>query len=143
MVNGVRVTSKSEVKGSGRKFTCTCRDQVCPLASTPVKPKVRTIGAGRLYSTTSTFTVVEAGMFRDGKYFASGCGSPSIVKPVTMAGTPAASRRLIVVCQTSPSALRTGQVAFGAVGTIAAAPAGTVTWMVRVAPPPLNAASPE
>src|SRR5947207_14152721 len=80
------------------------RDHPCPLLSTPVSPNVLTTGAGRLRIASVTFTVPFAGICVEGKYFASGWLSPSIVNPVTMDGTPANSRTTSVVPQACPCA---------------------------------------
>src|SRR5205085_2942708 len=102
------------------------------------------IGVPRLRNTTFTLTVAPPGMFGDGKYFASGCAWPSIVKPVTSEPTPASSRRVSVVCQLNPCASGwPGQTVFAAVTVIADAPGATVTVRVRTPPPLLKAASPE
>src|SRR5580693_3924204 len=68
-----------------------------------------------------------------------------MVNPVTIAATPAVSRRAIAVIQAILCASRSrfGQTVFGPDNTIAAAPDGNVTLMGMVPPPALNVASPE
>ena len=120
------------------------RDQVFPWTSTPVKPKVWVAGAARLRSTTVAVTVLLAGIAGEGKYCANVCAVPSIVKPVTRAGTPEISRKVRVVVQLKPCASGDdGHTVSGAATTIPAAPTGTTTWIFCVAPPPLKAESPE
>src|SRR5215469_798603 len=109
----------------------------------PLKPNVRVVGVLRLRRITVVRTVPFAGISGEGKYCASGCGAPSIVKPVTIAGTPAASRRLRLACQLNPSASEFGQTVLGPDGTMAATLDGMVMRIWLVAPSLLNAASPE
>jgi len=61
-------------------------------------------GGGEIPETTVALTVLDGGISAERKYCASGCGAPSMVKPVMMAGTPAASRKLREVCQLKPCA---------------------------------------
>ena len=112
--------------------------------STPVNPNVCDAGVARFRRTTVALTVPPPGIAGAGKYCASDCAAPSMVKPVTIEGTPAASCRLSAVDQLKPCASGAdGHTVSGAVGMMADAPVGSVTWMVLVTPPPLKAVSPE
>src|SRR5207237_8420562 len=116
----------------------TCLDQLFPRASIPSKPKTRVSGAVRPRKTTTVLKVLLGWMAAPGKYLESGWATPSIVKPVTIAATPATSRRLSGAGPAAPVASgNAGHTLLGAVTRIAAAPVGTVTRNDTVAPPPL------
>src|SRR5262245_26985628 len=120
------------------------RDQDCPAASMPAKPKVRARGGARLRKTRLQVTVAPACIFGVGKHVEMGCGTPSVAKLVIMAATPDASRSVKEVDQLKPWASGfEGQIVFGHEGMIAAAPAVTTICKARCAPPALKAASPE
>src|SRR5689334_21862514 len=88
-------------------------------------------------------TAVFAGIFGEGKYWDSGCAFPSTVKLVTIAGTPAVSRKVKLVCQLSPcESGPDGHTKLGHEGTIAEALVGATMVRVRVAPVPLKVPSP-
>src|SRR5579864_3846752 len=103
----------------------------------PAMLKVRASGTAKFRNTMVAETSPPAGMFGEGKYWESGRAWPSTLRLVTIAGTPATSRRLKLVCQLSPCASGLlGQTVLGQLGMTAAAPAGIDSCTVLVAPPP-------